>query len=149
MRYLALSFLILCSAASPLAMAGVDIPLKAELTVDKDAILCTSSESLFLLYEGAYLASRTGGKEAFEGYFRNAATTLETAGVCTLNTEPLPVEIIGFDVHTNAAKSNAGQRFYGAFELPKSRRLVFVNADSVPGLMEQISRLAKTAAQKH
>ena len=149
MRHLALSFLTLCSAASPLAMAGVDIPLKAELTVDKDAILCTSSESLFLLYEGAYLASRTGGKEAFEGYFRNAATTLETAGVCTLNTEPLSVEIIGFDVHTNAAKSNAGQRFYGAFELPKSRRLVFVNADSVPGLMEQISRLAKSGAQKH
>lgn len=149
MRHLLkLTCLLLACASSPFATAGVDVPLKASLTVDKDAILCTSSESLFLLYEGAYLASKSGGKEAFEGYFKNAATTLETAGVCTLNTDALPVEIVGFDVFTNAAKANAGQRFYGAFELLKSRRLVYVNADSVPGLMAQISQLAKSASQK-
>lgn len=65
MRHLLkLTCLLLACASSSFATAGVDVPLKANLTVDKDAILCTSSESLFLLYEGAYLASKSGGKEA-------------------------------------------------------------------------------------
>lgn len=120
-----------------------DIPVGKEFTVVKDSVLCTSSESLFLLFEGAYLANKTGGKPAFQSYFTNAVQTLAQEGICMLNEKDIAVEITGINVHRNVVKGPLGNKVYAGFEHPVQKRLMYANAESVPGLLDHLSTLTK------
>ncbi|MBM3105644.1 hypothetical protein IIE18_10875 [Pseudomonas sp. V1] len=137
----------------PVAAAAADLiefnkPINSELRVE--TVICKSPESLFLLYEGGYLAMKGGGKQSFEPYYQGALNSLTSVGECAVEKSPQQVKVTAMATLTNPLKAPNSTKIYGRFEMKGLRRDVFAISEDLPGLGDAIkaaSQLEKKNSQ--
>lgn len=128
--------LLLLPVAAAADLIEFKKPIHSELRVE--TVICKSPESLFLLYEGGYLAMKGGGKQSFEPYYQGALNSLTSAGECAVEKNPQKVKVTAMATLTNPMKAPTSTKIYGRFEMKGLRRDVFAISEDLPGLGDAI-----------
>lgn len=113
-----------------------NLPQPIESKMKGDVILCRSPESLFLLYEGAYLATKTLGDQVFSQYFGNAIRILTRSEECVEERQPLRVRVTGWSTIENPLKAPRGFKVYGRVQVPGYKRELYAIEENLPGLQD-------------
>lgn len=140
----------LLATLAPFCASAVEVvelaePIKS--TVQANSVVCTTPETLFLLYESTRFvknAEPQGGKQS-SAFFDSIFTHAKESGACALQPGTLDVSVDSVIFMQNAWNTPDSTMAYGSFKHPAMGETLYAPLMALPGLRDAMQRLTTQA----